>query len=395
MKATRFLTSIFLFIPLMLSACSGGQPQATPTLVPTPVAIEKPVYEVKRGTVTRTVTLNGRVRPERQRDLFFREDGFVQDVLVSEGESVREEQVLARLDDPERYKADLSAARLAVAQAERDLEQAKLEAPVRLAEAQLALLQAEEDLEAAVEEREAMWPWSAEIPQAEARITLAQALYEKAEANVKRLSGEGKDSAVRLAELALSDAKARLSLAQKALENIELKAPFSGQVTSIGIGPGSSVTAFQSVMTLSDPANLEIQAMPDLETLQLLGAGQRGIVRLSSHPGEEFPVQVSDISPGSSSDVGRDNAQVVHFEIEGTAVELETDSSATIELNIETREDALWLPPAAIRTFQDQDFVYVETGGVQRRVNISIGLRSAERVEILSGLNEGQTVVGE
>ncbi len=395
MKATHILAYICLVITLLLSACNGGKPQATPTLVPTPVTIEKPAYEVKRGTVTRTVTLNGRVKPKMQENLFFRDDGFVQEVLVSEGEFVTEGQVLAHLDDPERYQADLAAARLGLARAEWDLKQARLEAPIRLAEAQLALLQAEEDLETAIEERDAMWPWSTEIPQAEAKISLAQAVYEKAEANVERLSGEGQVSEVQLAELALTDAKARLSLAQKAIENIELTAPFSGQVTSIRIGPGSSVTAFQSVMTLSDPSDLEIQATPNLETLALLGQGQRGVVRLSSHPGEEFQAQVKALSPEGNIDGVGGSSQVIHFEIDGPSIELEAGSSAGIEITVESRENVLWLPPAAIRTFQDQDFVYVEIGGVQRRVNISIGLRSAERVEILSGLKEGQTVVGE
>ena len=64
-------------------------------------------------------------------------------------------------------------------------------------------------------------------------------------------------------------------------------------------------------------------------------------------------------------------------------------------MTIDSRADVLWLPPAAIRTFQDQDFVFVESGGVQRRVNVTVGLQASDRVEIVSGLEEGQTVVGQ
>jgi hypothetical protein len=67
-------------------------------------------------------------------------------------------------------------------------------------------------------------------------------------------------------------------------------------------------------------------------------------------------------------------------------------ASAVIE--VEKRENVLWLPPAALRIFQGRDFVFVEENGVQRRVDVLLGLSSADRVEILEGLSEGQTVLG-
>jgi multidrug efflux pump subunit AcrA (membrane-fusion protein) len=80
------------------------------------VTVEKPTYTVQRGTVTQTAQLNGRVTPVQQQDLFFRSDGFVKEVLVASGQTVQEGDVLARLDEPERYQADVAAAELAVAQ---------------------------------------------------------------------------------------------------------------------------------------------------------------------------------------------------------------------------------------------------------------------------------------
>ena len=48
-----------------------------------------------------------------------------------------------------------------------------------------------------------------------------------------------------------------------------------------------------------------------------------------------------------------------------------------------------------LRTFQGRDFVFIEEDGVQRRVDVQLGLRSAERVEVLGGLREGQVVIGQ
>jgi hypothetical protein len=57
------------------------------------------------------------------------------------------------------------------------------------------------------------------------------------------------------------------------------------------------------------------------------------------------------------------------------------------------RNDALWLPPDAIRRFQGDAFVLVLEGGRQRRVDIETGVESANQVEILEGLERGQVVV--
>jgi hypothetical protein len=75
-------------------------------------------------------------------------------------------------------------------------------------------------------------------------------------------------------------------------------------------------------------------------------------------------------------------------------VTLTLNEAATVIIEIETRPGVLWLPPAALRKFQGQDFVLIEEDGIQRRIDIRIGLRSADRIEIVGGLEEGQIVIG-
>jgi multidrug efflux pump subunit AcrA (membrane-fusion protein) len=87
--------------------------------------------------------------------------------------------------------------------------------------------------------------------------------------------------------------------------------------------------------------------------------------------------------------------QSVHLQLEDESVPLVLSDAAVILITIDEREDVLWLPPAALRSFQGETFVFVDLNGVQRRVNVSVGLVSADRVEIVSGLEEGQTVIGQ
>ena len=57
------------------------------------------------------------------------------------------------------------------------------------------------------------------------------------------------------------------------------------------------------------------------------------------------------------------------------------------------KDSALWLPPQAVRNFQGRRFVVVKEADGERRADVKLGLQGEDRLEILSGVLEGQTVV--
>jgi hypothetical protein len=63
-----------------------------------------------------------------------------------------------------------------------------------------------------------------------------------------------------------------------------------------------------------------------------------------------------------------------------------------VQMPLQIREDVLWLPPVVIRTFQNRTFVVLQTPDGPRSVDVQIGLQTDERVEIVSGVNEGDVV---
>jgi multidrug efflux pump subunit AcrA (membrane-fusion protein) len=62
---------------------------------------------------------------------------------------------------------------------------------------------------------------------------------------------------------------------------------------------------------------------------------------------------------------------------------------------LERKDNVLWLPPQAIRTFEGRKFVVVQEGDAQLRVDVKVGIESEDRVEIEEGLTDGQIVVGQ
>jgi len=96
---------------------------------------------------------------------------------------------------------------------------------------------------------------------------------------------------------------------------------------------------------------------------------------------------------GAPCYTGDDTA--THIAITGD-VTLTVGELATVSIILQQKENVLWLPPAAIRTYQGRNFCVVQNAdGTQKRVDVLLGITTDERVEIVSGLGQGQTIVGE
>jgi RND family efflux transporter MFP subunit len=239
-------------------------------------------------------------------------------------------------------------------------------------------------------------PSAGEIAHSQAEISLAEAQYQLAKETWDRLKAGPDPEELHLEEAKLSNAEAQLSLAQKNLAAVELRAPFDGEILSIGIAPGSQVSAFQLVMTLADPNDLEVAFVPSPEEAAELSVGQAVMVQLAGQPGVEFPGSLRQLPfTGISQSVGSESTgQSVRVALEAEDAPLVMGELAMVVVQVDRKENVLWLPPGALRTFQGRDFVIIQDGEVQRRVDVVLGLQSKDRVEIREGLDEGLVVIG-
>lgn len=461
---SRLFAVLLLFVMLFISAC-GSLPanQVSPTLIPNPVSITKPTYEVQLGEVTKTIQLNGRVTPVTQENLFFRVDGTVKDVLVKIGDNVNAGDVLARLDEPERYLADISSAQLALTSAIKERDQVRIISPINLIEAEASLASAQRALDSAMQSSgslayyldhpltingktfsdvsveyeqvksaydEKSKAYDAGVLNASSDAELAEILREMSAAyqqlqvhtnqmawltdrtsqlqnkldtarakvdaallEVARWTMSDPNSDFALAELKVQDAQARLDLANLSLESNEIKAGMDGQVTSLAVTTGSQVKAFQVVATVADLNDLELTAIPKADDITLLGIGQSATVKMNTAQGDQYEGVIIGLPIVAGSQTAAD--QSVHFQITTPGSELQAGATATILVSTQSKANVLWLPPAAIRTYQGESYVLVQEGDVVRRVNIILGLQTPERFEIVTGLEVGQKVIGQ
>jgi len=411
----------------------------TPTPIPTSIVPTNPTYQVQRGEVIRQLQFSGRVAPVREEDLFFRSNGYVDAVYVRRNDEVKEGDLLAELEVTDlknqitQAEAELTAVqmsndrRVAEGLAEvraRELALAKLQASVSnssLISARIGLQQAQERLnEAQIEYQEALdRTWETEenrrryaegVRNAQWSLEMAQAQYDDAVRARERLSYD-----IELAQQDLDLARMRqaeieagvdvtrtilsLQRLRDQLNDARIIAPFNGVIMSSSIIDGSQIQGYKPVMSIADPSELEITAdLADTE-LSELTEGMTLTAEIVNRPGELIPGVIRRL-PYPYGTGGK--IEGVQDEDTSTRITLEKDihelgmvlgDRVRITVELERAADTLWLPPQAVRTFEGRTFVVIQEGSGQRRMDVTVGIRSDERYEILSGLSEGQIVI--
>ncbi|MEM7114197.1 MAG: hypothetical protein AAF614_17315 [Chloroflexota bacterium] len=116
-----------------------------------------------------------------------------------------------------------------------------------------------------------------------------------------------------------------------------------------------------------------------------------------AQPETRFPLMLRQLpfpyGSGAQGDEA-DNFVRLSFNNPDQAAELNIGQRMEVAILLESRDDVLWLPPAAIREFNGRLFVAVQEGESQQRLDVKIGLQNENQVEIIEGVSGGQVVVG-
>ena len=339
------LRIIFLFL-LILAACSGSSQEATPTPIPQDVAPIAATFEVQVGDLDTQIQFNGRIIPAVSQNLSFGTDGHVREVYIQEDEFVSEGDVIADLD--------------VIANVERQRERENV--PIRRAEIRL------------------------EIARLQLELTEAQD-----NSDIKDIQVAIKEQELALAELALDEVNLNMPDWDTMINNATLTAAMDGTLLDLDINVGDTVTAFESVGEIADTSGLELAAALRSDQLEVLQEGLPVTVAPINRPGVAITGVITKLPENT---FGEDTDAIITFDSSPSEIGLEIGNRAQVTAVLERREGVLWLPPQAIRQFSGRNFVVVRDGNAEVRVDVEVGLRSRDRVEIVAGLEEGQTVVG-
>jgi RND family efflux transporter MFP subunit len=188
----------------------------------------------------------------------------------------------------------------------------------------------------------------------------------------------------------LRAAQAAVKRAQAQRDYNLLVAPADGTVLRRDGEPGQFVAAGQAVITLACCAPLRVSAEVDEEDIARVVVGQKVTMHTDALPKRVFDGEVAEITP-KGDPVSRSYRVRIRF-ADAPAINagpLRTGMTMDTNLIVARRENALLVPNRALKS----DAVWVVEQGRLRRREVRKGVTGTERTEIVSGLNEGETVV--
>jgi len=137
---------------------------------------------------------------------------------------------------------------------------------------------------------------------------------------------------------------------------------------------------------LSDAEMTELkEGMPVTVTLATLGMPVSGKITKLPYP----------FGTGGTRDKLEKADPYTYIELDDASIKLSAGDTVRVSILLERSENTLYLPPAAVRSFEGRNFVVVQDEGRQRRIDIKVGVKGEDRIEILEGIEEGQVVISQ
>lgn len=227
--------------------------------------------------------------------------------------------------------------------------------------------------------------------------TLAQRQAEEvlAELDNKRLKnliGKGAISQQELdkADANLKVAQANVAFAQAELAKTNIRAPFKGRLDLRHVSPGQYITSGQNLVRIVDKTALKLQYAVPERYLSDLALDKPVRFQTAAFPGKTFEGKVSFVSPVVDVDT-RTITVEAHFDNPNEA--LSPGLSGEVSQVLSVNPKALSVPEESLVATITGYQVYVIQDDKVKSREVMIGSRINGRVQILSGLEAGETVV--
>jgi RND family efflux transporter MFP subunit len=368
---------------MSLVSCGGGKPVSATTSATAGDSVSVAVAKAARKTLDQHLTVSSELVPYQEIDVYAKESGFVRKLNVDYGSRVKAGDIMAVLEIPElqeQLQADDAAIKAADDQVQRLIKLvSSIEARRKVAEEYYGNL-------AAVSKQKAGLVAQQEVDDAQGRALTAQADVDAAQANVEAARSN--------AEAARSKRKRDAVL----YDYRNIPAEFDGVVTQRYANYGTLLQAGTSSSTQAMP----LVRLSEDDQFRLVIPVEESYVRYI-HIGDPVDVAVPSLGrdfPGKIARFSEEVAQstrTMHTEVQvvnDKGRDLKPGMYATATIRIQQKAAALTVPLQALDRQGDRASVDVVGPSNQIEVRgVTTGIETANSIEILSGVNEGEQVV--
>jgi RND family efflux transporter MFP subunit len=367
-----------------LSIFSCASSKAGPVSPVSPVSGEGAVAvaKVRREDLSQQLTISAELRPYREIELYAKVAGYLKEIRVDAGDSVRQGSVIATLEIPE-FDNDLNQAAASRKRSENEVARARSE--VRRAQAALDAAKLIHSRLAAVSRSRPNLLAQQEVDDALAKMQMAEAQLDAAVAGLA------------VAEEHLRAQEAGEARARTMADYMVIAAPFSGLITKRYAHNGAMIQAGAASQTQAMP----VARLSQVDHLRLVLPAPESVVP-SVRVGRVVKIKVPSLDQTFDGRVARFSGKIdsstrtmeTEVDVANPRMLLKPGMYAYADLPLESKTSTLTVPAQAVSRKENKAKVMVVNA--QSRLEhreVTTGLESGDSVEILSGLAENELVV--
>lgn len=422
-----------------------------------PKGEEVTVEQVTRRSINETVSASGKIFPETEVKISSDVSGEIIDLYVKEGDSVVAGQILAKIKPDEYQSlVEQGEASLSTARSQRQITSSNVQgssAQIEQLKADRRRLDSQLEVARNAHKRnETLYKdgiiSTAEFETSKNTLAAAESALAAAEATLK--SAESSLSSakenVRVAEFGINSATARLKELKTSLQKTIITAPVSGIISKLSVEKGERVVgtlqmAGTEMMRIANLHSMEVQVEVSESDILKVSLNDRVDIEVDAYLGQKMLGKVTEIA-SSASNVGTvaglnlNSDQVTNFVVkiridpesykdlvsDGRRYPFRPGMSASVDIYTHLAENALSVPIVSVTAQEDEnqkkmkkqeeeegpqkeekketvgtdavkEIVFVVVGDTVAVREVKTGIQDNNHIEILSGLNEGETVV--
>ena len=230
--------------------------------------------------------------------------------------------------------------------------------------------------------------YRAQLREATVHLELSKRNYERA----RKLNKKGFSSSENLdktfSEMQVDEATVALNKAQ--LDKLRIVAPFNGTIGLRNVSLGAFVESKRDLATLVSLDPIKFEFRVTARYYRFIKEGGKIRIHPDALPGEVFDGSIYAIAP--TIDINGRSISV-KARVSNPGRRLRPGMFGRVSLLVENRERALVVPESAIVQRGDKQYVYRIDNGTANLAEVTLGLRQTGKVEIISGLSAGDSVV--
>jgi HlyD family secretion protein len=219
-------------------------------------------------------------------------------------------------------------------------------------------------------------------------LEIAQAQVDQARAQLEKLRNGPTSEELAVAQNQVDQARLRL-------EQATLIAPVDGVVTEVNVSVGER-PATLAVILLADLSTLHVDLPVDEIDLPSVRTGQLATITLDALPDSPLSGQVTAIAPAPLSSGSGVTSYEVTVTLEDEAEQAKVGMTANVGVETGRRENVVIIPAHLVLVDKTTGQTYVNKVGPNGevvRIEVTLGLRSGQDIEVLSGLEAGDQVL--